>query len=111
MAQFTVTYCIVTPDSAEHGDYAETGFVIPGQWTIPISEALANKEDDYTMTLREALDLAQPDEDCGRWFAETTTERCDYSTGAYEQRAIHPPHNITPSSYNRLRRLILNSYR
>ena len=106
MKRFKVTYYIMTPESAEEGDFDQTGFVLPGGWNIPIDEALADIEADYRMTLREALDLAQPDEDCGNWFAETTTDRCDYASGAYEQRSIHPDRDITPSSYRRIKKLI-----
>lgn len=103
---FQVTYEIYTPESAEDGDNAECGFVLPGEWNIPIDEALADKDGVYTMSLREALDLAQPNEDSGRWFSETSNDRCNYSTGAIEIRAIHPPENITPSSYRRIKRLL-----
>ncbi len=101
---FTVTYEIVSPES--DGDIDENGFVLPGEWQIPIDEALADKDGVYTMSLREALDLAQPDEDGGRWFTETGSGRCNYATGVIEYRAIHPPENITPSSYKRVKRLL-----
>ena len=106
MKRFTVTYEIVTPESAEEGEAAEHGFVLPGDWHVSIDEALANPKTNYGVTLREAIDLAQPHEDCGNWFAETTTDRCDYTSGAYEQRSIHPPLDITPSSYRRIKKLI-----
>jgi len=103
---FTVTYELISPESAEHGESDENGFVLPGEWQIPIDEALADKDGVYTMSLREALDLAQPDEDGGRWFTETGSGRCNYATGVIEYRAIHPPENITPSSYKRVKRLL-----
>lgn len=106
MGNFRVTYEIVTPDSAEYGEAEETGFVMPGEWRTDTGTALSYSGEDYTMTLREALDLASPDCDCGRWFDETSESRCDYSTGAVERRAIHPPRNITPSSYARIKRII-----
>ena len=30
--KFTVTYETVIPESAEHGDNSDTGYVMPGQW-------------------------------------------------------------------------------
>ncbi len=102
---FRVTYETVTPESAEHGDYEDHGFIMPGEWkysaNVPEYQA-----DDYTMTLREAMQLAYPNEDSGRWFSETDESRCDYSTGAVETRSIHPPHNISGASYARLKRLM-----
>ena len=106
MNGFTVTYEIYTPESLENGDKEETGFCLSGGWNIPIEEALADKEGDYTMSLREALGLASPLEDSGNWFSEIGESRCNYATGEIELRAIHPPRNITPSSYQRIKRLI-----
>lgn len=99
---FTVTYALVTPESAEDGDYAETGFVEPGEWKTPIASALA-LDGDYHMTLREARDLCWPVYDEGYWFSNEADP--DFETGAYETRNLHPPKNITPSSYYRLCRL------
>jgi hypothetical protein len=94
---FTVTYEIVTPDSAEHGEAEEMGYVSPGQW---------HDNEPTSMSLREAMQLCSPAYDCGRWWAETSEDRCDYSTGAVETRSIHPPRNITPSSYARITRIL-----
>lgn len=96
MAFFTVTYEIVTPESAEIGDAEARGFVAPGGW---------HDDAPARMTLREALRLASPQQDCGRWFAEEDG-REDYRTGAVEARSIHPPRNITPASYARVRRAL-----
>lgn len=97
---FRVTYDITTPESAENGEAAESGFVEPGGWR----HALGN-ESAEGMTLREALELCSPQEDCGRWFTETDG-RDNYVTGANEMRALHPPRSITPASYARLKRLL-----
>ena len=105
MTRFRVTYEIVTPESAEHGDFAETGFVMPGEWRDPIEVALKEPLSAYDITLREAMQLAYPQEDCGSWWCECDG-RQDYQTGAYETRSIHPPKNITPSSYARVTRLL-----
>ena len=85
---FSVTYEIVTPESAEHGEADEIGYL------------------DEGLTLREAMRLASPSENCGRWWAETGEGRQDYRTGAVETRSIHPPRNITPSSYARVSRVL-----
>lgn len=104
-AMFRVTYDIVTPESAENGDTEENGFVLPGDWRDSIEVAMNQPRDAYNVTLREAMRLASPQEDCGMWWAECDG-REDYQTGAIETRSIHPPHNITPSSYRRVSRLL-----
>lgn len=103
---FRVTYEIVTPESSEYGEAEETGFVMPGEWKTDIETALNYSGESYTMTLREALNLCSPDQDCGQWFSETSQDRCDYATGAVETRSIHPPRGTTSASYARLKRLM-----
>jgi hypothetical protein len=84
---FSVTYEIITNESAEHGDYVETGYI------------------DENISLREAMRLVYPQEDCDGWFREVDA-RIDYATGEYKYHTLHPPRNITPSSYNRLRKIL-----
>jgi hypothetical protein len=97
---FTVTYEIVTPESAEYGEAEESGFVLPGGWHVD-----ATDPSDVTMDLRSAAALVSTLEDSGRWFTETDGH-LDYRTGVLERRALHPPRNITPASYKRLSRLL-----
>lgn len=97
MTGFRVTYEIVTPESAEDGEAESMGFVSPRNW---------HTDEPEEMSLREAMRLCFPAWDCGRWFAEEGGDRCDYRTGAVETRSLHPPRNITPSSYARLRKLL-----
>lgn len=97
---FRVTYDIVTPESAEDGDVAERGFVLPGNWHISVDDP-----GDVGMTLREAVRLCEPSQDCGRWF-EAPEWSTDYQTGGVESRSLHPPRNITPASYSRLAKLL-----
>lgn len=100
---FAVTYEIVTPESAEHGDADERGFMTPGGWRTPIEQV--EPGENYTMGLREALQLCCPCHDSGDWFdAEPYTK--DYRTGEEISTSLHPPRNITASSYARLRRLL-----
>lgn len=102
-ARFRVTYEVVTPESAEHGDAAERGWVQPGGWHY--EDAPEGSGNDAPMSLREALQLASPQEDSGQWWSEVDG-RDDYRTGANEVRAIHPPRNITAASYARVSRLM-----
>ena len=103
--RFRVTYDIVTEESAEDGDSADSGFVLPGEWHIDIETAMADKAGDYGMILKDAIDLCCPSEDCGFWFAESDA-RINYRTGENETRSLHPPRTITRASYSRLRRLL-----
>lgn len=105
MTKFRVTYEVVTPESAEQGGIAENGFVMPGDWRDDIETAMKQPRDAYDISLREAVALAYPQEDCGNWWTESDG-RCNYRTGAVETRSIHPPENITPSSYARVSRLL-----
>jgi hypothetical protein len=100
---FRVTYEIITPESAGHGDAEERGFLLPGGWPVSVDEALTGE--NVNMSLKEALSLCYPQQDCGSWFAEVDGHE-DYRTGARKTCALHPPANITASSYARLTRLL-----
>lgn len=110
--QFHVTYEITTPESAEHGDCAERGFMTPREWRYPMSatdigaRALSIKN-DQAVSFRQAIDLISQGSmrDDGRCFTEEG-ERLDYRTGAGEVRSLHVPDRITPSSYARIRRIV-----
>ena len=98
--KWRVTYEVVTHESAEQGDAEECGFMLPGGWHVP-----ADSGDDVNMSLRDALRLCYPQEDCGGWLSEVDGDT-DYQTGAVTTCALHPPRNITDSSYRRLCRLV-----
>lgn len=92
MRGFTVTYSTITPESAENGDYEESGFVC------------------QDVSLREAYEECGRFliEDCGHWFSNPEYghgTRDYFEQGREEQRDLHPPRGITPSSYARLRKL------
>ena len=82
--QFRVTYEIVTHESAENGEAEDSGFITPGEWRY------AAMADGVDLTLREALNIVCPQENCGRWWNESDA-RIDYRSGAHETRALHPP--------------------
>jgi len=100
---FHVTYDIVTYESAENGDTAENGYVHANGGRDPIDRV--ENVDDYAMDLHAALNLCTPHWDCGRWFDQEAQIE-DYSTGERVSYSLHPPHNVTPSSYQRLRRVL-----
>jgi hypothetical protein len=100
MGRFRVTYEIITPESAEHGDCAESGYVEPLGWKFQ-----PGNESPEGLTLREATNLVSCVENSGRWFTEIDG-RTDYRTANEERRSLHPPANITRASYARLARLL-----
>lgn len=105
MNKFSVTYEIVTEESAEDGDSAESGFVGEG------------------LSLRDALDLAASTESChcGRSAVEASDSRPgmaqwvtfynsqDWQSGQFENRSLHIPDGVTAASRARIVRLALNS--
>lgn len=100
MRRFRVTYEIITEESAEHGEAEEMGFICPGGYRFG-----ADEDADVNVTLHEAARLVGCLEDSGSGFTEADG-RIDYRTGEHERRSLHPPRNITPSSYARLKRAL-----
>lgn len=110
--RFHVTYDITTHESAEHGDYAESGFLLGshgpredmdgifGPAAVPVKAACA-------LSLREAAScigvLDSWDGGASFYEADGVT---DYRTGDNERRALHCPDDITPSSLYRVARLL-----
>lgn len=95
MKRFTVTYEIVTPESAEHADVAERGFIAPGDW---------HQQERESMSLRDAVKLVGICEDSGYWLTECDG-RDNYQTGANERRSLHMPDDISGASYRRIARI------
>jgi len=91
---FNVTYETITPESAEHADVADQGFV---REHVSLREALL------------AVGFSPRDrggfEDNGSWFSTIDPAR-DYSDGSETYYAIHPDDNITSASYARVRRVL-----
>ena len=89
--RFSVTYEIITPESAEQGDIAEDGFIA---------------ED---IGLREAIDavggVCYEHNGNYEWFTNHEYDT-DYSTGAHENRSLHPPDGVTNASRVRIGRLL-----
>jgi hypothetical protein len=95
---FCVTYDIVTPESAEVGDVAESGYYSRGGW---------KHDNPSEWTLQEIVSEfgLNSCEDCGNWFA-TIDPSIDYRTGVETSYSVHPPDGITRASYARLTRIL-----
>lgn len=98
MTPFRVTYDVVTPESAEHGNVAESGYFFRGGW---------RHDDPSEWTLREIVSQfgRKSLENSGSWFS-TCDDGINYRTGECVSYAVHPPDNITAASYARLCRLL-----
>jgi hypothetical protein len=104
MPKWMVTYHTITQESAENGDYADSGYVMPGGMhvTVETEEDRAAARFD---SLKQALCYCTPAVDEGRWFGEVDPD-IDYRTGEDEYRQLHPPAGITKASYNRVKRML-----
>ena len=106
MPKFLITYEIVTPESAEHGDAAEHGYVQPAGFLFPVETVeMARDRDELEFDLRSAVGMIGCVENAGSWFVEADG-RDNYRDGSNTRYSLHPPKNITPSSYGRLCRLL-----
>jgi len=101
--RFTVTYGIVTSESAENCDYAEQG------WIHEEPTDLRTAIDGFYGCHVEAdvcpVSLAL----VPRWLTAYRVNdgtRDFYETGAEESRSLHLPESITPSSALRIARLL-----
>lgn len=95
---FRVTYSTTTPESAEQGDYSESGFYSRGGW---------KHDDPSDWTLREVVSQfgRQVLEDGGTSFYSIDSD-FDYRTGEDTSYAVHPPQTITASTYARVARIL-----
>lgn len=102
-ALFTVTYDIVTPESAENGNTEENGFIAE---RVPLREAI----DLVTGTRTRYVDGAECVE-CDEYPVRAPrsvviVNGMEFLTGAQESRSLHMPENITPASRLRIARLL-----
>lgn len=97
MAKFDVTFTTITPESAEHGDFADNGFIAKD---VDLREAFALMS-GYADEADSSFSLDNPP----RSFTAYNYDE-NYETGEVEQRSLHLPANITPSSAMRVARLL-----
>jgi hypothetical protein len=98
---FTVTYSIVTAESAEVGDVADAGFVDAGEW---------RSAEPVQLRFAEAIALVGCLHDIGNGSFYEVDFRLDRHTGEYERRTLHCSRATTESSLARIRR-VLRAYR
>lgn len=102
--QFSVTYEIVTAESAEHGEAEERGYVITEEDGYSLRECIA----ELFKTRTNAVDgIECIYGQCGHWGAWLTVcNSSEFETGARESRALHLPPRITLASQKRLFKLL-----
>lgn len=95
---FSITYETITPESAEHGEADDMGYVYEG---IDFREAFQRIRDTGGSSHCEANEYPA----CSpRWLTFYGIEE-DYCTGATTNWSLHIPENVTPSSRLRIARL------
>lgn len=96
--KFDITYEIVTPESAEHGDVEDRGFSAEG---LTLREAHNFLRYDGCALEADSwpISLASPP----RWLTFAPDIR--FEDGAEITHSLHLPRNITPSSAMRVARL------
>lgn len=90
---YSITYSQVTPESAEVGDFSETGYVYQD---IPYERG------DLQDFKREGFDTQGYH--APRWFS-TAFECIDYGTGTEEERSLHFD-GVTPATLARIGRYL-----
>ena len=103
MYGFNVTYEIVTQESAEQGDSADSGFIAEN---VPLREAIDLFQQCRTSRCGSG-DGIEADEfpiRAPRGF--TCYNGMEYETGDYESRSLHIPDSVTDASRRRIARLL-----
>lgn len=100
---FAITYETVTPESAEHGDAAERGWIINGQgsrvtlgdcfWALRNAGAIGCYVEASEYPVREP-----------RWLTFYKVNE-DYATGAETSWSLHFPETATAATRRRIARL------
>jgi len=103
MPRFSVTYDIVTPESAEHGDVAEAGFI--GE-DLGLREAIDAVRSTRTSRVGgvECVEPSCSTIEDSAWI--TITNGMEYETGAVESRSLHLRSSVTDASRRRIARLM-----
>jgi hypothetical protein len=113
MNKFCVTYDIVTPESAEHADVAERGFINAGGDHVELPPDMCGKpagdlKETCLMSLRDAVKHVSGVWDSGGdgWSYYEADGRVNYRDGSEERRALHLPDNATAATVARIARLL-----
>lgn len=101
---FSVTYKIVTPESAENGDAEERGYIVQGACLREALQHLFDTRSDGFCGGIECIEASASEIQYARWVS--VYNGAEYETGAHESRSLHFPEGMTPSSRARILRLV-----
>lgn len=104
-ARFSVTFEIVTPESAEAGDVAERGEIDTSLSLRDALQALNETRTCHVDGVHAIEPNAYPLADTVRVHWVTIINGMEYLTGAQESRALHIPDSVTRASSRRIARL------
>ena len=115
MKPFNVTYELITPESAERGDYADCGFLDSDGREHSAFELWGERagalKADCALTLREAVAVfgeryGRHGVECDFPSIRQSDGTMNYRTGAETRLALHMPRKTTPATFARVCRLI-----
>lgn len=101
-ARFSVTYEIVTEESAEHRDAEERGYIDQG---MTLRDAMNDLHRTRTNSVDGVESIECDSSPCVRPRWVTVTTGMEYETGAQESRSLHIPETVTAASARRIARL------
>jgi hypothetical protein len=102
MTRFSVTYEIVTQESAEQGDTDESGFIGEG---LDLRSALDAVRETRTNEVGGAeVHPSASDVSDMRWIS--VANGMEFRTGAYETRSLHIPDGVSDASRGRILKLM-----
>jgi hypothetical protein len=103
LKMFTVTYDIVTTESADQNDYDECGFIAEN---VSLREAVAYLFETRTSYVAgiQCIEANCSDPGQARWVS--VFNGMEYATGDYETRSLHFPESITSSTRARICALV-----
>lgn len=100
MSKFSVAYAIVTSESADFGDFEESGMIDSG---MCLRDAVKELFRTRTNAVGDISEI-----ECSRTpqLVATVYNGMEFETGARENRSLHPESAITSASWRQIVRLI-----
>lgn len=100
-ALFGVTYAITTEESAADGEHAESGWI---EEFVPLRDAVKAVRETRTNAVDGISSIECSESGAPRFV--TVSNGMEFETGAYEERSLHMPRNLTPATRRRIARLV-----
>lgn len=105
ISEFSVSQEIVTPESAEHGDFDSCATL---RYNLSLRDAIVLVRETRT-TRVGGVESISPDSwpMAARIHNVTITNGMEFETGACESRTLSIPFSVTPASSRRIARLLI----